>query len=78
VIRKDLYDAGIDTVEKFAKWKRPDGRKPILGVSSIGGTAHLWAHYFMYAFGYADDVNWVGLGNVDTMLGALRSKQIDL
>ena len=78
VIRKDLYDAGIDTIDKFAAWKRPDGRKPILGVSSIGGTAHLWAHYFMDAFNHADDVTWVGLGNVDTMLGALRSKQIDL
>lgn len=78
MVRKDLYDAGIDTIEKFATWKRPDGRKPHFGVSSIGGTAHLWAHFFMDAFGHADDVNWVGLGNVDTMLGALRSKQIDL
>jgi NitT/TauT family transport system substrate-binding protein len=32
----------------------------------------------MSALGHADDVTWVGLGNVDTMLGALRSKQIDL
>jgi NitT/TauT family transport system substrate-binding protein len=78
VIRKDLYDAGVDTPQKFAAWKRPDGRKPVFGVSSIGGTAHLWANFFMDAFGVADDVNWVGLGNVDTMLGALRSKQIDM
>jgi NitT/TauT family transport system substrate-binding protein len=78
LLRKDLYDSGIDTLQKFAAWKRPDGRKPIFGVSSIGGTAHLWANFFMERFGLADDVNWVATGNVDTMMGALRSKQIDM
>ena len=78
IIRKDLFDTGIDTLQKFAAWKRPDGKKPILGVSSIGGTAHLWANFFMEHFGLADDVAWVGVGNVDTMLGSLKTKQIDL
>ena len=78
IIRKDLHDAGIDTVEKFAAWKPPGGRKPIFGVSSIGGTAHLWANFFMDHFGLAEQVNWVGLGNVDAMLGAIKSQQIDM
>lgn len=78
IIRKDLYDSGIDTLQKFAAWKRPGGGKPILGVSSIGGTAHLWANFFMDHFGLADDVAWVGVGNVDTMMGSLKTKQIDL
>lgn len=78
IVRKDLHDAGIDTVRKFAAWKRPDGKKPILGVSSLGGTAHLWANFFMEHFGLASDVAWVGVGNVDTMLGSLKTKQIDL
>src|SRR5271169_1240928 len=30
IIRKDLMDQGIDSLEKFAAWKRPDGRKPII------------------------------------------------
>jgi len=77
-IRKDLYDQGIDTVQKFVAWKRPDGRKPILGVSSLGGTSHVWSYYFMEKFGLADQVTWVGVGNVDTMLGSLKTKQIDL
>jgi NitT/TauT family transport system substrate-binding protein len=78
IIRKDLHDSGIDTVQKFAAWKPPGGRKPIFGVSSIGGTAHLWANFYMEHFGLAEQVNWVGLGNVDAMLGALRSQQIDM
>ncbi|HEY2871881.1 MAG TPA: ABC transporter substrate-binding protein [Reyranella sp.] len=77
-IRKDLYDQGVDTVQKFAAWKRPDGKRAILGVSSLGGTSHLWSHYFMESMDLADKVTWVGVGNVDTMLGSLKSKQIDL
>ena len=30
IIRKDLWDQGITNLEKFAEWKRPDGRKPIV------------------------------------------------
>src|SRR5579862_642871 len=47
IIRKDLFDQGITTLEALAKWKRPDGRKPIMSVSSLGGTNHVWASYYM-------------------------------
>ena len=77
-IRKDLYDQGIDTVQKAAAWKRPDGKRAIFGVSSIGGTSHLWSHYFMEKLELADKVTWLGVGNVDTMLGTLKTKQIDV
>src|SRR5258708_24344222 len=77
-VRKDLYDQGIDTVQKAAAWKRPDGKKAIFGVSSLGGTSHLWSHYFMERLGLADAVTWVGVGNVDTMLGSLKTRQIDV
>src|SRR5689334_15484227 len=46
-IRKDLYDQGITTLEKLAAWKRPDDRKPIVSVSSLGGTNHVWSSYYM-------------------------------
>ncbi len=77
-VRKDLFDQGIDTMQKVAAWKRPDGRRAIVGVSSLGGTSHLWSHYFMERMDLADKVTWVGVGNVDTMLGTLKSKQIDV
>jgi NitT/TauT family transport system substrate-binding protein len=77
-VRKDLYDQGIDTVQKAAAWKRPDGRRAIFGVSSLGGTSHLWSHYFMEKMDLADKVTWVGVGNVETMLGSLKTKQVDV
>ena len=77
-VRKDLFDQGIDTVEKAAAFKRPDGRRAIFGVSSLGGTSHLWSHYFMEKMGLADKVTWVQTGNVETMLGALKTKQVDV
>lgn len=77
-IRKDLFEQGIDTVQKAAAWKRPDGRRAIFGVSSLGGTSHLWSHYFMEKMDLADKVTWVGVGNVETMLGSLKTKQIDV
>ena len=78
MIRADLYEQGITDLAKFVAWKRPDGRKPIIGVSSIGGTTHVWSTYFMDQLGYEGAVTWLGVGNVDTMLGSLKTKQIDV
>ena len=47
-------------------------------MSSLGGTSHLWSHYFMDSMGLADKVTWVGVGNVETMLGSLKTKQVDV
>ena len=78
IIRKDLWDQGITTLEKLTEWKRPDGRKPIVSVSSLGGTNHVWSSYYMETMGLAEKVTWIGTGNVDTMLGTLKSKQADV
>ena len=78
IIRKDLLDQGISTLEKFADWKRPDGKKPIISVSSLGGTNHVWATYYMETMGLDQKVTWIGTGNVDTMLGSLKTKQVDV
>src|SRR6202011_3920737 len=40
IIRKDLWDQGITTLEKLTAWEKPDGRKPIVWVSSLGGRTH--------------------------------------
>ncbi|WP_342727018.1 ABC transporter substrate-binding protein [Bradyrhizobium sp. B097] len=78
ILRKDLKDQGINTLEAFTQWKRPDGRKPIVSVSSLGGTNHVWSSYYMETMGLDDKVTWIGTGNVDTMLGSLKSKQVDI
>lgn len=78
VIRRDLHDQGIDTLAKLAAWKRPDGHKPIIGVSSLGGTTHVWATYLFGLMGLEDAVTWVGAGDVETMLGAIKTRQVDV
>jgi NitT/TauT family transport system substrate-binding protein len=78
IIRKDLWDQGITTLEKLTEWRRPDGHKPIVSVSSLGGTNHVWSSYYMETMGQAEKVAWIGTGNVDTMLGTLKSKQADV
>jgi NitT/TauT family transport system substrate-binding protein len=78
IIRKDLWDQGITSLEKLTEWKRPDGRKPIVSVSSLGGTNHVWSSYYMETMGLAEKVTWIGTGNVDTMLGSLKTRQVDV
>jgi NitT/TauT family transport system substrate-binding protein len=78
IIRKDLMDQGINTLEKLTEWKRPDGRKPIVSVSSLGGTNHVWSSYYMETMELDQKVTWVGTGNVDTMMGSLKTKQVDV
>jgi NitT/TauT family transport system substrate-binding protein len=45
VVRRDLYDAGITTVEKFADYKRPDGAKPIIAATAIGSGTWMYGTY---------------------------------
>jgi NitT/TauT family transport system substrate-binding protein len=78
IIRKDLWDQGITSLEKLTEWKRPDGRKPIVSVSSLGGTNHVWSSYYMETMGLDQKVTWIGTGNVDTMLGSLKTRQVDV
>ena len=78
IIRKDLKDQGISTLEALTEWKRPDGRKPIVSVSSLGGTNHVWSSYYMETMGLDQKVTWVGTGNVDTMMGSLKTRQVDV
>ena len=73
-----LAAAGVTTLEQFAASKRPDGHKPIIGVSSLGGTNHVWASYYMEVLKLDDQVTWVGVGDVESMLGALKTQQIDV
>ena len=60
IIRKDLFDQGITTLEALTAWKRPDGRKPIVSVSSLGGTNHVWASYYMETMGLDHLIDLVG------------------
>ena len=77
VVRKDLYDAGITTVEKLAAYKRPDGAKPIVAATAIGSGTWMFGTYVFESRGLGDKVNWVAGGGPSTMFPSLETKQFD-
>ncbi len=77
VVRKDLYDAGITTVEKLGEYKRPDGSKPIVAATAIGSGTWMYGTYVFEAKKLGDRVNWVAGGGPKTMFPGLETKQFD-
>ncbi len=77
VVRKDLYDAGIDSVEKLAAYTRPGGNKPIIAATAIGSGTWMYGTYTFEAKGLGDKVTWVAGGGLNTMLPGLETKQFD-
>ena len=78
IVGTEAHAKGLTSMEQLASWKRPDGSKPLVGVSSIGGTSYVWSSFFFEKFKLDQAVTFIGVGETDTMLGALKSKQIDL
>lgn len=77
VVRKDLFDAGITSVEKLAAYQRPDGAKPIIAATAIGSGTWMYGTYVFEAKGFGDKINWVAGGGPKTMYPALETKQFD-
>jgi NitT/TauT family transport system substrate-binding protein len=77
VVRKDLYDAGIITVEKLADYKRPDGAKPIIAATAIGSGTWMYGTYVFESKKLGDRINWVAGGGPKTMFPGLETKQFD-
>jgi NitT/TauT family transport system substrate-binding protein len=77
VIRQELYDQGIDSLEKLAAWKRKDGSPPNFGVTSLGGGQHVYLSYLAEKNGLADSFTWLAGGGESTILGGLSTGQFD-
>jgi NitT/TauT family transport system substrate-binding protein len=77
VIRKDLFDQGIKSVEALAEWKRPDGAKPIVAATAIGSGTWMFGTQVFEARKLGGRVNWVAGGGNKTMLAGLQTKQFD-
>ena len=77
VVRKDLFDAGITTVEKLADYKRPDGAKPIVAATAIGSGTWMYGTYVFESKKLGDRINWVAGGGPKTMFPGLETKQFD-
>lgn len=77
IVAEELFKQGVTDLAKLAAYKRPDGGKPIVGVSSLGGTSHVWSSYFLERMNLDRTFTFRGLGTISNMLGALKSQQID-
>jgi NitT/TauT family transport system substrate-binding protein len=83
VIRKELYDAGLTTVDKLGTMRRPDGGKWVIAATAIGSGTHVYGNYVLEQYRLPDGrplnaaVEWVGGGASTTMLGGLKAGKFD-
>ena len=77
VIRKDLFDAGVDSIPKLAEHRRADGGKPIIAATGIGSGTWLYGTYVLQSFGVNELFDWVAGGGAKTMLGGLKAGRFD-
>ncbi len=77
LVRRELYDKGITSIEKLADYKRKDGGKPIIAATRIGSGTYVYGTYVLERFGVNDRFHWVGGGGTKTMLGGLKTGQFD-
>jgi NitT/TauT family transport system substrate-binding protein len=82
VVRKDLWDKGVRTVESLAEPKLV-GRKAVVAATAIGSGTYVYGVYVLRQSkgpdGRAvnDGVEWVGGGASTTMLGGLKAGKFD-
>ena len=82
LLRKELWDQGLNTVEKFATMKRPDGSPRTIACTAIGsGTwvygSYVLAHHSANGKTVNEQVKWASGGGSTTQLGGLKVGQFD-
>lgn len=77
VVRRELYDAGITSLDALGNWKRPDGAKPIIAATAIGSGTWMYGTHILSRLKHDKKVNWVAGGGPTTMLGGLASNRFD-
>src|SRR5882672_2145015 len=82
VVRKELYDKGVKSVEGLAD-ARLVGRKAVVAATAIGSGTYVYGVYVLAGTKAADGnpvndhVEWVGGGASTTMLGGLKAGKFD-
>jgi NitT/TauT family transport system substrate-binding protein len=82
VVRKELHDKGVKTVETLADRKLV-GRKAVVAATAIGSGTYVYGNYVLKQTKAADGkpvndhVEWVGGGGSTTMLGGLKAGRFD-
>jgi NitT/TauT family transport system substrate-binding protein len=82
VVRRELWDRGVRTVEALADQKLV-GRKAVVAATAIGSGTYVYGVYVLKQHRAADGkpvhdhVDWVGGGASTTMLGGLKAGKFD-
>ena len=82
VVRKELWDKGVRTVEALADQKLV-GRKAVVAATAIGSGTYVYGVYVLQSLKGGDGkpvndhVEWVGGGASTTMLGGLKAGKFD-
>ena len=82
VVRRELWDKGVRTVEALADGKLV-GRKAVVAATAIGSGTYVYGVYVLQNLKGGDGrpvndhVDWVGGGASTTMLGGLRAGKFD-
>ena len=82
VVRKELYDRGVKSVEALGDGKLV-GRKAVVAATAIGSGTYVYGVYVLSGTKAADGkpvndhVEWVGGGASTTMLGGLKAGKFD-
>jgi NitT/TauT family transport system substrate-binding protein len=82
VVRKELFDKGVKSVEALADQKLV-GRKAVIAATAIGSGTYVYGVYVLKQTKGADGkpvndhVEWVGGGASTTMLGGLKAGKFD-
>lgn len=83
VARKDLYDAGLTSLDKLGTMKRPGGGKWVIAATAIGSGTWVYGTHVLEQRRTPDGkslnslVEWVGGGASTTMLGGLKAGKFD-
>jgi NitT/TauT family transport system substrate-binding protein len=81
---KDLYQAGLTSIDKLATMKPKDGGKWKAGATAIGSGTWMFGNFILRSHPIAggktlnDLVEWIGVGGAKAQLGALKTAKIDL
>ena len=83
VARKELYDAGLTSIDKLATMKRPGGGKWVIAATAIGSGTWVYGSHILEqqtdagrASPLNDLVEWVGGGASTTMLGRAQGREV--
>jgi NitT/TauT family transport system substrate-binding protein len=82
VVRKELFDKGVKSVEQLADQKLV-GRKAVVAATAVGSGTYVYGVYVLKGLKAADGkpvhdhVEWVGGGASTTMLGGLKAGKFD-